>query len=336
MEIHAVDAASFGSAVIWPSSDAYKAARPLLAELVSSRQDVIDSITVPAIVDAITADQLRLHVDSSFTIKLNSTYPDSMRCIVIGVLDSIPTINNRIAPNSGSSAIGGVLVDYQTYTKAFAREAKQNKNTLSAIITPTINHVWLHTKDDATSVTGIRSALNSSKFHLSSLVDRRLLLTTLQSDPLYLILSSILTLGTATALLLAVIGNLLASWLRAYTRIANFATLRAIGTTGRQVISILTWEQAIIYVTSFLLGCSFGIFLAFSMIPVLTFTDVNSNLSDSQLFALQSALATQLVIPTTLPLVLLAIVVIFALALLLMLRVISQPALSQILRLNED
>ena len=336
MEVRAVDAASFGSAVIWPSSDAYKAARPLLAKLVSSRQDATDSITIPAIVDSITAHQMQLHIDSSFTIKLNDTYPDYMQCLIIGVLDSIPAINNRIAPDSQASAIGGVLVDYQTYTKAFAQEAKQNKNTLSAIIAPTINHVWLHTKDDAASIAGIRSALNSSKFHLSSLVDRRLLLTTLQSDPLYLILSSVLTLGTATALLLAVIGNLLASWLRAYTRIANFATLRAIGTTGRQVISILTWEQTIIYITSLLLGCSFGIFLAFSMIPALTLTDVNSNLSDSQLFALQSALATQLVVPPTIPLVLVAVVVIFALALLLMMRVISQPALSQTLRLNED
>jgi hypothetical protein len=291
---------------------------------------------MPAIVDTITAHQLRLSVNSSFTIKFNDTYPDYMQCVIVGVLDSIPTINTRIGLNSGSADTGGVLVDYPTFTKVFAQEAKHNKNTLSAIIPPTINHVWLHTKDDATSVAGIRSALNSSKYRLSSVVDRRLLLTTLQSDPLYLILTSILTLGTATALLLAVIGNLLASWLRAYTRIANFATLRAIGTTGRQVVSILTWEQTIIYVTSFLLGCSFGIFLAYSMIPALTFTDVNSNLSDSQLFALQSALATQLVIPTTLPLVLLAIGVIFALALLLMMRVISQPALSQTLRLNED
>ena len=72
------------------------------------------------------------------------------------------------------------------------------------------------------------------------------------------------------------------------------------------------------------------------MIPALTLTDVNSNLSDSQLFALQSALATQLVVPPTIPLVLVAVVVIFALALLLMMRVISQPALSQTLRLNED
>jgi len=336
MEVRAVDAASFGSAVLWPSVDAYKTARPLLANLVSARQETA-TITVPAIIDSTTLHQLLLHVGSSFNVKLNNTYPSDMQCLIIGVLDSIPTINNRIAVSSGTGATtGGVLVDYQTYARAFAQEVKQDKNLVSPISSPTLNHVWLHTRDDATSLTGIRSALSSSKFRLSSLIDRRLLLVTLQTDPLYLILTSVLILGTATALLLAVIGNLLASWLRAYTRLTNFATLRAIGTTGRQVISILTWEQAIIYITGFLLGSLFGTFLALSMIPALTFTDVNSNLSDQQLFALQSALATQLVVPPTLPLVLLAVVGIFAVALLLMMRVVSQPALSQTLRLNED
>ncbi len=337
MEVRAVDVASFGSAVLWPSPDAYKTARPLLASLISAPQETT-SITVPAIVDSTTLHQLLLHVGSSFNVKLNGTYPSDMQCLIIGVLDSIPTINNRIAVSSGAgTTTSGVLVDYQTYARAFAQEVKQDKKSLEGpVSSPLLNHVWLHTRDDVTSLTGIRSALNSSKFRLSSLVDRRLLLVTLQTDPLYLILTSVLTLGTATALLLAVIGNLLASWLRAYTRLTNFATLRAIGTTGRQVISILTWEQAIIYITGFLLGGLFGTFLALSMIPALTFTDVNSNLSDKQLFALQSALATHLVVPPTLPLVLLAVVGIFAVALLLMMRVVSQPALSQTLRLNED
>jgi len=185
-------------------------------------------------------------------------------------------------------------------------------------------------------LTSVRSALKNTKYHYTQLVDRRLLLATLQSDPLYLILDGVLIIGTVTALLLALIGDLLASWLSARTHLLSFVTLRALGTTSRQVTNMLTWEQAVVYITGFLLGGGFGTLLATSVIPVLTFTDLNSNLSNEQLFALQSALGTQLVVPPSLPLVLLILVSIYVIALTIMVRVVSRPALSQALRLDED
>ena len=160
--------------------------------------------------------------------------------------------------------------------------------------------------------------------------------TSLQSDPLYLVLTSVLSIGTVTALLLALLGDLLASWISARTRLVSFATLRALGTTSRQVASVLTWEQAIVYVTGFLLGCLFGLVLALSVIPTLIFTDLNTNVSDNQLFSLQSAIAAHIVVPPSLPLVLLILIALYGIALTLMVRVVSRPALSQMLRLNED
>ena len=116
----------------------------------------------------------------------------------------------------------------------------------------------------------------------------------------------------------------------------SFATLRALGTTTRQVIGVLTWEQAIVYITGLLLGGAFTALLIASVIPALTFTDINSNLSNTQFFDLQSALATQIVLPPSLPFVLLILVGIYALALAIMVRIVSQPAVSGLLRLNED
>jgi hypothetical protein len=99
---------------------------------------------------------------------------------------------------------------------------------------------------------------------------------------------------------------------------------------------MLTWEQAVVYISGFLLGGAFGTLLATSVIPELTFTDLNSNLSNDQFFALQSALSTQLVVPPSLPLMLLVLAGIYALALTMMVRVVSRPAPGQALRLNQD
>lgn len=143
--------------------------------------------------------------------------------------------------------------------------------------------------------------------------------------------------GTVTALLLALIGDLLASWLSARMRLTNFAILRAIGTTPREVASMLTWEQAIVYGIGLLLGVGFGLVLANTMIPALSFTDLNNTLSNNdQLYSLQSAFPTRIIFPSTLIWALVALIGLYAIALITMVSVVSRPTLGQALRLNED
>ena len=99
---------------------------------------------------------------------------------------------------------------------------------------------------------------------------------------------------------------------------------------------MLFWEQVIVYIIALLLGVGFGILLTFSVILVLTFTTSNAALSNQQFFALQTALATQIVVPPSLPLLLLILIGICGLALAMMMRVASRAVLGQVLRLNED
>jgi predicted lysophospholipase L1 biosynthesis ABC-type transport system permease subunit len=169
-----------------------------------------------------------------------------------------------------------------------------------------------------------------------NIVDRRALLAALNADPPYLILSGILRIGTVTALLLALVGNLLASWLTARTRLGNFAVMRALGTSPARVASILMWEQAIVYAIGLLLGVAFGALLSATVIPSLTLSDLNTDLSNAQFFDLQTAFPTQIIVPPTLPLALIVLVAIYVVALLMMVRVVSRPSLGQTLRLNED
>lgn len=332
MEVRAVDPESFGRTVVWPSEQAYLQAEPLLSKLASQRHSAITSDLVLAIVDQTTLHALLLQVGSTFTVKVNNAFPQVMHCLIIGVVDHIPTVNTLTA----SVTTGGVLVDYQTYLDVFTQDVKRAQPLVNPVNPPLLNHVWLHTKSDTASLESIRVVLEKSASHLTHIVDRYLLLATLQSDPLYLILIGVLEIGTITALLLALVGDMLASWVSARTRIVNFASLRAIGATSRQVALVFLEDQAIVYITGLLLGVGLGTLLVISVLPQLTFTTIDVNLTGQQFFALQSALAAQIVIPPSLLLALLILVGICGITLLAMVRIVTLPLLNQTLRLNED
>src|SRR5581483_7724094 len=163
---------------------------------------------------------------------------------------------------------------------------------------------------------------------------------TLYTDPLYLDLNGILTIGAFTTLLLALLGDLLASWLSARTRLANFAILRALGTAPWQVASVLTWEQCIVYSTAIFLGILFGLFLSLTVVPSLVFTSVPNSIGDqissAQFYILQHIIPVQVTFPQSLGIILIALLLICVIALGMMVRVVSKPSMSQTLRLNSD
>ena len=342
MQLRAVDAGSFGNAVIWPSATEAQAGKTLLAQLIALRSTAIPNNSIPTIIDTTAMKALLLHVGSSFTVRLSNTALSTLQFTIIGTIPHVPTVNDRFTPGTGIGAntgflqFGSMLFDYQTFTAVYTLNAKGAKTLLGPPTPPGINQVWLHTKQDATSLASVRTALQQAALALINVSDRQALLSALATDPLYLILSSILSIGVITVLVLAFVGDMIASWLSARMRLTNFAVLRALGTTPGQIASVLAWEQVIIYVSGLLLGSLLGILLSSTVVPALTFTDLNVDLSTGQFYALQSAVPTPIVIPASLPLALVALILVFGLALWMMVRVVSRPSLSQTLRLNED
>ena len=332
VEIRAVDTATFANAVNWTSQEDYQTTKKLVPQL-SVQADTTQPI--PVIVDSNITTLLQLHVGSSLLVREDSQSVHNLHCIIIGTVQHLPTVNDKTSTSVGLNnqvlVSGGVLMEYQRYKNVYAQQSKQDLT--AAATPPTINMVWLHSRDDAASLASVRTVLLSS---LERVSDRRALLSSLNNDPLYVVISGVLGLGTITALLLALVGDLLASWISARTRLTNFAVLRALGTTQQQVIGVLTWEQGVVYITGLLLGIVFGITFALTVIPTLTLTDLNTTISSSAFYYLQSSISTQVVLPPSLPIALLVLVLIFVLALALMVRVVSSPVLSQTLRLNED
>ncbi len=330
MSIRAVDATTYAQTAIWTDQDSSQPLSALMQPLIAGRSSVRTTQVIPAVVDQLTWQRLHLQKGTTFLAVLAA---GRFLFRAVAEIPHLPTVADSLDSGnaSGYAVPGGILVDYPSLAPAFIR------GTGTGVFP--VNYVWLRTSDDPAALTKIRAALTSGPLALSPLHDRRASLRALEQDPLYLALLGVLILGTATTILLALAGNLLASWLSARTRLTNFAVLRALGTTPGQLASILTWEQIIVYATALVLGAAFGAVLAGTMVPALVFTGAPSGTSDpssSEFYTLQHLLPTQIVVPSLLVLVFAALVVICALAIGLMARVVSRPSLGQTLRLNAD
>lgn len=326
--LQGVDTITFADTALWPQKSSSQSLSSLMNLLTTKRQYGSSHGIVPVLVDSVVSNKLAIHVGSTFhmTVEDNTLVVSDLPCLVVGIVQYLPTLdsNQQLTSTVGSTISGGILLDYQTYRTVYIQEVQKLVGQSNGSFTP--NYVWLRTKDDVSSLTQVRSALDNASFSLSDVKDRRAIISHLQADPLTISLVGMLTIGMFTTLLLTIIGNLLASWLNARTRLTNFAVLRALGTSPRQLISVLTWEQALIYSIGLVLGVAFGMLLSITVVPTLILNNTGG----------QSGLPAQIIIPSTLIAVLLSIIIIFIVASGMMVYVVSKPSLSQTLRLNED
>jgi ABC-type antimicrobial peptide transport system permease subunit len=118
--------------------------------------------------------------------------------------------------------------------------------------------------------------------------------------------------------------------------------MRALGSTPRQLIGILSWEQGIVYATSIILGLAFGILFSAIALPALVFTTVltpggSQPITTGQFFIMQNVPPVQMVIPYSFIAIALSILIIVCLAALgIMARLASRPSISMTLRVSQD
>ncbi len=323
-ELRGVDADTFAQTATWTSANSTQSLPSLMQMLVARRGDVAKNHVLPALVDAATWQQLHLSEGAHFSLYTNDSsgiHTGAITYIAIAEIERIPTVQSN-----------GLLFDYQSGDLLYHR-------ITSGFLAR--NYLWVKTSDDPAAIASVRNALITVQPRIVQLEDRRAFATKLSADPLYLDLIGVLAIGAITALLLALVGNLLASWLSARNRVTNFAVLRALGTSSEQVAKVLTWEQGITYIVSIVLGIVFGTLLSITAIPSLVFSSVpttglTSESSSDQFYALQHVIPVQITIPASLVLAFVLLISICIVALWTMVRVVTQPALGQMLRLNED
>jgi len=345
VKFRAIDTRSFGKTVIWGPKESSQPLAALLSKIQTSTTGTAPNgyavVLIPAIIDQAMANQLGSGVGTVFAVTLATFSQETFYYQVAAVVEHIPTVNTSV--DAGTTATpGGMLADYQLVNQVHLTQlALQNPNQTTAFPALPVNHLWLSTASDARALASVRAALTSPELEISDLYDRRALIDELQNDPFYLNILFTLTVGAISAFLLALVGNLLASWVGVRARRSSLTVLRALGASSSQIAAMLLWEQGIIYAGAIVLGLAFGAVLAGVTVPVLVFSDlpahgIMSTLSITDFYLLQHAIATTIVVPPSLLLTFGALILVCLLALGTMIRTALRPAISSELRLNED
>ncbi|GER87626.1 hypothetical protein KDW_17880 [Dictyobacter vulcani] len=315
----AVDAESYDSTASWPQDNSTRSLHSLMQQLISQRAGVSSQKEIPAIIDETFWQRYHLKVNDKFSLTDPNNTDTPFHFRVLAKIQQIPT----------QKTPSGILVDLQSYGGLYNLLMRRQGRPAFQVTT-----VWLLTSDNPTALHALRTALQS---RASVVNDRRLLVESLHQEPLYLQVMGMLALGPLVALLLVLVGNLVASWLSARDRLTNFALLRALGASPRNIATTLSWEQSIIYATSIILGVIFGALLSWMAVPSLLFTSApGQDLTDEQFFLAQNIPPIQIIIPALLGIGLAVLVAICILALGMMVRIVSSPSMAMTLRLNED
>lgn len=329
LQIIAVDADTYAQSALWPTQHTGQPLSSLMAQLRDARATATTTDTVPAILDDATWQALHLTPGARFTLQPPGYDNSSMSLVALGHTPHIPTVYDSYQ-GGGFSGFGGLLVDYQSYAAVSRHD--QAASAQSVVVMPTT--AWIASRDDAASVASVRKALSSGSLALTSLQDYRKLIDDQRNNPLQIDMANTLLIGAATALTLALIGIWVGSWLNARGRVVNFAVLRALGSTPRQIRSMLVWEQAIIYIAGGALGVALGAVLSLTALPMLIFVELATR---GDYLNVPNIPAARVVVPGgTLALALGALTVICVLALILTMGALARLSLGQTLRLNED
>lgn len=343
VEYRAVDANTFAKTAIWSSQDSTVPLDNLMQQLIDQRATAIKQHVVPAFVDVTTWNALKLTPGAHFLMQSTTSAAQSNKTaityVALGQIEGLPTTDHSNAFNNlnmPTSAPGFMLTDFLTYQSVYQQQV--NEPFL-------LDYIWLRAGTDATSIAHVRSILtsNNGAVYVLPMYDRYAMRDKMLQDPLYLTLEGELLLGMGTALLLALLGSLLASWLSVRTRLTNFAVLRALGTSLQQLTGMLTWEQGITYGMALFLGVIFGVLLITTVLPSLIFssvpitTSVGSTAKNiSEFYGIQSTQPIETVVPLSLIILLAVLIALCVLTLMMMTRAASGPTLSKSLRLNED
>ena len=129
---------------------------------------------------------------------------------------------------------------------------------------------WLATEPGASAA--VAAAALAEPVSAAAAVDRVQVLANLVGDPLGLGVIGILGLGSVAALLFAAIGFLVSATVSTSERLGEFALLKALGLSPRQLFVWLSMESIALLVVGLVAGTALGLVLAWIALPFATLT----------------------------------------------------------------
>ncbi|SEF68210.1 FtsX-like permease family protein [Nonomuraea solani] len=226
-----------------PLSLSASATRPAMAPFVRQPEPG----PLPVVLTADLAASLKLGVGQSGRAGIDRRV---LPVKVVGVVKTMPTAS------AGQKAVLADWGSLQAYELAAARPPRP------------ATEWWLATGDGAAAAKALKSR---PEWDVTAL-DQRELAAGLRDDPLAGGLQGALMLGFLAALVFAVLGFLVNAAVAARERMGEFAILRALGVSSRQVLGLLAMEQAFVIGLSLLAGTGLAIVVGVLVVPHIVLT----------------------------------------------------------------
>jgi hypothetical protein len=257
-QLLAVDPATFAGVAAWRADYADAPLTRLMGEM-SAYASTDASGTLWALVDTAFLDRTHANVGDTIQLTPTDSPATTLRVVVGAAVRAFPTLDT-------TADSGFLVVDLTGYQAALQAS--------NPGVAPAPNEVWLATSGDAGALAALHQALSDPTLSVGGVLDRRALLRSGQHAPLTTGLRGMLLLGVAVALGLALLGTFVASAFGARQRLVQFATLRALGASGRQVRQLLLAEEGAVYALGLLAGTLLGVMASAATLPLLAYADL--------------------------------------------------------------
>lgn len=201
---------------------------------------------IPVLVSRYLLDQLAFEVGDSFTMDVGG---GSQQLVIAGVLDAFPTLD--------SEASHFVIIDSETLAARDLRDAG------TPLLSPA--EYWLAV-DDA-QAERIAETLREIPFQSTQVAPQHERMRSLRADPVALGMIGALSIGFVAAIVFALIGFVTSAAVSVRERLTEFALLRAIGLSPRQLAGWLLLEHGFLLLVSLVFGTLLGLLLAWLVLP---------------------------------------------------------------------
>jgi hypothetical protein len=184
---------------------------------------------------------------------------------------------------------------------------------------------WLEI--DETKAADIERALRADPIAAADVLGREALTRSLAGDPISLGIIGALGLGALAALAFASIGFIVSATVTTSERITEFAILRALGLSARELSAWISLENAFLLVFGLVAGSALGLVLSWLVLPFATLTETGA----------AAVPAPEIVVPwLSIAPIYLAAIVLFIVTVVLVGRQVRRAGISTVLRSGEE
>ena len=318
-----IDPDSFAQVAYWRGDYAGQSLPSLLAQMRGHEQGAPagdGGHPMWALVSRGFAANLNVKIGDRITLMLYAGREGEMNIAVGAIVDDFPTMFD-------ATGNGYVVVDERDLLNAFANGDIGNLPLHGA------NEYWLRTDgrpgDDIRRTHALQQ-LEADQV-VSSVTDRRTLAQQFQSDPVTSGMGGLLLLGAVFAVLMAGLACILQAQASASERQIQFAVMRTLGMTSQQIRTMVMDEQVLQFAFGVIGGTALGLVLSAATLPVLTYA---SAVQDPSTVGVPPYLLSFNVV--SLGILYVALILMFAIALLLEMWLASRSGFGQALRIGED